>query len=40
MAHLYHNALENSRRLKPSIPLIGENDIPIKHEIEFVMELN
>ena len=35
MARLYRNALEVSRRMKPSIPLIGENDIPLRHEIEF-----
>ena len=35
MVHLYHNALELSRKLKPEIPLIGENNIPLKHEIEF-----
>lgn len=35
MARLYHNALDISRKLKPEIPLIGENNIPLKHEIEF-----
>jgi GNAT superfamily N-acetyltransferase len=35
MARLYHNALDVSRKLKPEIPLIGENKIPLKHEIEF-----
>lgn len=35
MAKLYRNALDVSRRLKPQIPLIGENDIPLRHEIEF-----
>lgn len=29
------NAIKKSRELKPSIPLIGDNDIPIKHELEF-----
>ena len=33
MVHI--NAIEISRRLKPSIPLIGMDDIPIKHELEF-----
>lgn len=32
-AHI--NAIEASRRLKPSIPLIGMDQIPIKHELEF-----
>jgi len=35
MARLYHGALDVSRKLKPEIPLIGENGIPLKHEIEF-----
>ena len=39
MAHLYHNALDISRRLKPSIPLLGDFGIPIKHEIEFEMKI-
>ncbi len=32
-AHI--NAIELSRKLKPSIPFIGMDNIPIKHEIEF-----
>ena len=40
MACLYRNALDISRKLKPEIPLIGENDIPLRHEIEFEMILN
>lgn len=35
MANLYHNALDISRKLKPEIPLIGENSIILKHEIEL-----
>jgi len=33
------NALEISRQLKPSIPLIGKEGIPLRDEIEFVMEI-
>jgi len=32
-------AIDRDRALKPSIPLIGQNGIPIHHEIEFAMEL-
>lgn len=39
MVRIYHNALDASRKLKPSIPLIGEFNIPLKHEIEFEMAL-
>ena len=35
MAHLYRNAMDISRKLKPEIPLVGENSIPLRHEIEF-----
>lgn len=32
---VHHNALELSRRLKPEIPLIGLDGMPIRDEIEF-----
>lgn len=35
MIKIYHNAIEESRKLKPTIPLIGNYGIPIIHEIEF-----
>ena len=34
------NAMELSRKLKPSIPFIGMDNIPIKHELEFEILLN
>ena len=40
MVKLYHNSLDVSRKLKPEIPLIGENNIPLQHEIEFEYNLN
>ena len=39
MVRLYRNALEQSRKIKPEIPLLGENGIPLKHEIELEMSL-
>lgn len=39
MVKVYRNSVEASRKLKPSIPMIGDFGIPIKHEIEFEMEL-
>jgi len=39
MANLYRNAMDVSRRLKPEIPLIGEDGIPLRHEIEFELLL-
>jgi len=34
---LHINAIEIARKIKPSIPMIGMNNIPIKHELEFEM---
>ena len=39
MEHLFRNALDISRKLKPEIPLIGENSIPLRHEIEFELSI-
>lgn len=39
MVCFYHNALDISRKMKPSIPLLGDNGIPLKHEIEFEINL-
>lgn len=32
---VHRNALERSRELKPGIPLVGENRIPLRDEIEL-----
>ena len=36
---LYPNAIDESRRLKPQIPLLGYHDIPIRDEIELEIKL-
>ena len=36
---VYINAMEESRKLKPQIPLIGCDGIPIAHEFEFEIML-
>jgi GNAT superfamily N-acetyltransferase len=36
---VYPNAIEKSRKLKPEIPLIGDDGIPIRDEIELEMIL-
>ncbi|MCO5214914.1 MAG: GNAT family N-acetyltransferase [Thermomicrobiales bacterium] len=36
---VYIDAMTESRRLKPSIPPAGFDDIPIKHEFEFATRL-
>jgi len=36
---IYPNALERSRMLKPEIPLLGKEGIPIRDEIELEMIL-
>ena len=33
------NAMEKARRLKPQIPMTGNDDIPIAHEFEFELDL-
>ena len=35
MVRLYRNAMDYTRKIKPAVPLIGENDIPLRHELEF-----
>lgn len=39
LTRLYRNALEASRKLKPEIPLIGEDGIPLRHELELEYEI-
>ena len=39
IAAVHANALEQSRKLKPQIPMIGNFGIPIRDEIEFEMWL-
>lgn len=39
LAALYPNALEQSRRLKPEIPLVGLDDLPLRDEIELEIGL-
>ena len=36
---VHANALERSRRLKPQIPLIGQDGIPLRDEIELELAL-
>lgn len=38
-SNIYINAIENSRKLKPRIPLYDDNGLPIKDEIEFKIKL-
>lgn len=38
-AAVHVNALNESRRLKPQIPIIGTDNIPLRDEIEFEMTL-
>lgn len=40
LAALYPGAIEISRKIKPQIPLIGENGIPIRDEIQLQLALN
>ncbi len=37
---VYRNAVESARKLKPEIPLVGVNNIPIRDEIELELPIN
>jgi GNAT superfamily N-acetyltransferase len=39
MIRFYHNAVDKARKIKPEIPLIGMDGIPLKHEIELEYNL-
>lgn len=39
ICNIYMNALDEARKIKPEIPFIGMNGIPLKHEIELEMIL-
>nr|WP_315363193.1 GNAT family N-acetyltransferase [Cytobacillus firmus] len=39
LSKIIHNAVEEARKVKPEIPLIGNDGIPIKDEIEMVKVL-
>jgi ribosomal protein S18 acetylase RimI-like enzyme len=39
LAAVHRNAIEESRKLKPEIPLLGLDDIPIRDELELEMDL-
>ena len=39
-SNIYINSVENSRKIKPQIPLYAENGLPLRDEIEFEMKLN
>ncbi len=39
LARLYRNGLDAARRLKPDIPTVGRDNIPLRHELEFEMLL-
>jgi ribosomal protein S18 acetylase RimI-like enzyme len=40
LVKIYPNALDETRKLKPNVPLIGMNNIPLRDEIELEMVLN
>lgn len=40
LSQIFNNAVEKARKLKPEIPLIGNDGIPIRDEIELKKFLN
>lgn len=39
LTRLYTNAMDEVRKVKPNVPLLGENDIPLRDEIELEKQL-
>lgn len=39
MVAIHQDAVTEARKLKPQIPLVGSNGIPIRDEVEFEIEL-
>lgn len=39
IGHIHHNAIEEARKLKPQIPILGFHSIPIRDEIELYVNL-
>lgn len=39
LVRLVHGGVDASRRVKPSIPLAGENGVPMRHELQFELTL-
>ena len=39
LTKLYPNAMEEVRKAKPNVPMIGDNDIPLRDEIELEKNL-
>ena len=39
IAIMYPNSMEEARKIKPEIPLTGNDDIPLRDEIEFEIHL-
>ncbi len=40
LSQIINNAVDKARKLKPGIPLIGNDDIPIRDEIELIKSFN
>jgi len=40
MVAIHRDAITEARKLKPVIPLVGDHDIPLRHEIEFEFRLD
>ena len=40
LASIHRGAIDRAREIKPTIPLVGENNIPIRDEIELELRLD
>ena len=39
LVHVHYNEMDEVRKIKPMVPLTGSHGVPLKHDIEFSMEL-
>lgn len=35
IVNIYRNSMDYVRKMRPTVPIMGENNIPLRHEIEF-----
>ena len=39
IVNIYRNSMDYVRKIKPTVPIMGENGIPLRHEIEFFVSI-
>ena len=39
IVNIYRNSMDYVRKIKPTVPIMGENGSPLRHEIEFFVSI-